>query len=62
MARKGSWKAEFDRKYNHLLNLSSISVIDRTNDVLLKAIEGLDQIKKEIKVQGHPYNLKKPNS
>lgn len=59
MARKGSWKTEFDRKYNHLMNQGSISVIDRASDVLLKGIEGLDRIQHEIKAQGHPYNLKK---
>ncbi len=58
MIRKGSWKAEFDRKYDHLGNMGSISVIDRANDVLLTAIEGLDQIQKEVNAQGHPYNLK----
>lgn len=59
MARKGSWKAEFDKKYNRLMNMGSISVIDRANDVLTKGIEGLDQILKEIKEQEHPYNLKR---
>jgi len=59
MAGKGSWKAELDRKYNRLTNLGSISVIDRANSAILKAIEELDQIQKEIDAQGHPYNLKK---
>jgi hypothetical protein len=58
MAHKGSWKAELDRKYNRLMNTGSISVIDRANTAILKAIEELDQLKKEIDTQGHPYNLK----
>ena len=58
MAKKGSWKSELDRKYNRLMNMGSISVIDRANTVITKAIEELDQIQKEIDVQGHPYNLK----
>lgn len=58
MARKGSWKHELDTKYNRLMNLGSISVIDRANDIILEAIEKLDQIQKEIDTQGHPYNLK----
>ena len=57
MAKTGSWKAEFDRKYNRLRNKGSMSVIDRINTVLLDAIAGLDQIDCEIKEQGHPYNL-----
>ena len=52
-----SWKQEFDHKYNQLSSTGSISVIDRANDTLLRAIEGLDQIQKEIDNQEHPYNL-----
>jgi len=44
--KKGSWKAELDRKYNHLMNSGSIELIDRTNDVILKAIEELEHISK----------------
>ena len=68
MAMKGSWKAEFDRKYNRLMNMGSISVIKRANDILTGAIEGLDQLRDEveelgqindgIKLQEHHYNLK----
>ncbi|KKL80295.1 hypothetical protein LCGC14_2006160 [marine sediment metagenome] len=54
-----TWKAELDRKYRRLMNKGSISVVDRANDVICKAIEGLDQIQNEITNQGHPYNLKK---
>lgn len=57
MARAGSWKNEFDRKYNLLMNTGSISVADRTNDVLLKAIAGLDKIIAEIRRRGSAYNL-----
>ena len=46
MTRKGSWKAELDRKYNHLMNGGSIELIDRANDVIVKAIEELDHISK----------------
>lgn len=59
MARRGSWKYELDTKYNRLMNMGSISVIDRANTAILKAIEELDQIQKEIDAQGHPYNLRK---
>lgn len=54
-----SWKQEFDAKYRKLMNMGSISAIDRANDTVLKAIEELDQVLKEIKEQEHPYNLKK---
>jgi len=57
MVREKSWKAELDRKYRKLTNMGYISVIDRANDVILKAIEGLDQIQKEVDAQSHPYNL-----
>ena len=46
MARKGSWKNELDRKYNLLMNTGSIELMDRANNVILKAIEELDSIKK----------------
>lgn len=46
MARKGSWKAELDRKYNRLMNRGSIELIDKANDAILKAIEELDRIEK----------------
>ena len=59
MARAGSWKNEFDRKYNRLMNMGSISVIDRTNDVLLKAIAGLDKVLAQIQKRGSAYNLPK---
>jgi len=39
-----SWKQEFDRKYRKLLNSGNIRTIDATNDVLLRAIAGLDRI------------------
>ena len=56
MARAGSWKNEFDRKYNRLMNMRSISVADRTNEVLLKAIAGLDKILAMVEKRGK-YNL-----
>ena len=56
MARAGSWKNEFDRKYNRLMNLRSITVADRANDVLLKAIAGLDKILVLVEKRGK-YNL-----
>ena len=56
MARAGSWKNEFDRKYNRLMNMYSVSVADRTNDVLLKAIAGLDKILAMVEKRGK-YNL-----
>jgi len=56
MARAGSWKNEFDRKYNRLMNTRSITVADRTNTVLLKAITGLDKILALVEKWGK-YNL-----
>ena len=56
MARAGSWKNEFDRKYNRLMNMRSITVADKTNDVLLKAIAGLDKILALVEKRGK-YNL-----
>jgi len=56
MARAGSWKNEFDRKYNKLMNLRSITVADRTNTVLLRAIAGLDKILVLVEKRGK-YNL-----
>ena len=44
MTRKGNFKAEFDRKYNALMN--SPELIDSANDVILKGIEQLDAISK----------------
>ena len=59
MARSGSWKNEFDRKYNRLMNMRSISCANKTNEVLLKAIAGLDKILAEIERRGSAYNLPK---
>ena len=56
MARAGSYKNEFDRKYNRLMNLYSVGVAERTNDVLLKAIAGLDKILALVEKRGK-YNL-----
>ena len=41
-----SWKQEFDQKYRKLLNSGDIKVIDAANDVLTKAIAGLDRVAK----------------
>ncbi len=44
MARIRSWKHEFDRKYNYLLNTTEIKIIDGANDALCQGIEKLDQV------------------
>ena len=42
-----SWKQEFDRKYRKLLNSGDMRTIDAANDVLTRAISGLDRIIKK---------------
>jgi len=46
MAREGSWKAELDGKYNKLMNSGSVELMNRANDIILKAIEELDSVDK----------------
>ena len=54
-----SWKREFDSKYRKLLNSGSVSAIDKANEVLLKAIAGLDRIQRTITARKSPYNIKR---
>jgi len=42
-----SWKEELDSKYELLTDSGDIKVIDRANEIICKALEELDDLRKE---------------
>ena len=43
-----SWKQELDDKYEQLTGGGDIHIIYRANDIILKAIEELDKIRRAV--------------
>ena len=42
-----SWKKELDVKYDSLMNMGDSSIMNKANDVILKAIENRDKVLRE---------------